>query len=131
MTEAKMTPTVMKYLAKNWKYVESAGIEVKLVKHPMKSLPYNAIASHQSRSLRMCEKRFLWKIPDLGNQNPFDIMLINEGMGVLAVVWYIPRKQKRLTLIFIHDLIDHKKTSVRKSLTLPEAEQIAFEVVDL
>jgi len=119
------------WLAHNW-HNGSSAFELKIVKPPNKSLPFSAIAEHQYKGLTLATQRLVWKISDSDmSRKPFDCFILQEAQAFVVVLWHIPRRQNLVTMIQVHDLIDYRATSNKKSVSQSEAELLAtytFEI---
>lgn len=104
---------------------DSAAIEIKLCKGT--SLSFSALAEHQEKALWHAKHSVLvFKIPDMGYQNPFDAFLLKETLGMVVVVFYEPRKLCEAYFIDIDAWIAERETCGRKSLTLERAREIGM-----
>lgn len=77
---------------------------------------FNSIEPHQLLHLTTVKHDFFqYKIPDLGNQNPFDSFSMYKEPAYVGVLFYKPRKKKIFYLIDIDvmiGLIDDCKVSL-------------------
>lgn len=90
------------------------------------SLPFESVVAHQVAALRNAKNGVLvYKIPDVGYQNPFDCFCLT-GVPAYVVVKY----PDFFCLIDINDWIQEVKLSDRKSLTSKRAREIAYLTVD-
>lgn len=89
------------------------------------SLPFSAVAPHQEHALINVKKGTLvYKIPDVGYQNPFDCFsMTNEDAYVVV------KYPKFFVLIDIFDWLNEKERSTRKSLNSERAKEIATIIV--
>lgn len=99
--------------------------ELKLCKRDR--FPLSAIEPHQMANLTNAKHGFVQhKIPDLGNQNPFDSFSLFEVPAYLVITFYKPRKKKIFYMIDIDTLQgtldDHPEY---KSLTEADCQKIA------
>ena len=102
---------------------DSAAIEVKLCKKG--SISFDVLAEHQKKALWYAKHSVLvFKIPDMGYRNPFDAFMIKEGMGVVVVVFWLPRNLLEAIVIDIDTWIHASESERRKSLTLEWARDI-------
>jgi len=119
------------WLARHW-HNGSAAFELKIVKHPDKSLPFSAIADHQYKGLELATKRIVWKIPDTDlRQKPFDCFILQEAGAYVVVLWHIPRKQNLVTILDIKELNLYRAVSSKKSLNQKDAETLASYIIEL
>ena len=122
--EQQFTTKLQKWLRYNWK--ESSAFEVKVARDG-KRFPYKELYSHQIRALLRVKKSFVYKIPDLGSQNPFDVFTL-YNTGAYVILKFIRRGNKTFYVIDIEDFISHRDKSKAKSITENEAKHIAYLV---
>ena len=83
--EAKLTPKLVEKLKKKHPF-RNWVLEVKMVG--------NKLAEHQKKALRQVEDgKFTYKIPDLGQRNPFDVIHLGDAD---AIVCYIDGDTKKV-----------------------------------
>ena len=128
----------MAYLEKNFqtdlgrwilnRYNESCAYELKAVKGA--SCPFSALAPHQKGNLLAVKHGGMnYKIPDLGNQNPFDGVFL-KGLPAYVGIMFNTEKQKRVFYwIDIDTFTSAEATALRKSLTEDRAGQIGRRFV--
>lgn len=76
--EADLTPKVVDKLKKFYKH-RSFALEVK-----MKG---NKVLPHQKKALKQVEDgKFTYKIPDLGQRNPFDVIHLGDAEAIVCVI---------------------------------------------
>ena len=91
------------------------------------SIPFDAVAPHQIAALEAVVHGVLvYKIPDVGYQNPFDCMCF-AGLPAY-VVFKFP---KSFELVSIDTFLLEKSRSKRKSLTYERAKAISTISIDL
>ncbi len=91
------------------------------------SLPFSDVQEHQISALQAVRHgTFVYKIPDLGLQNPYDVYCMTEQPAYVVVKY-----PKFFCLIAIDTFILEKERSVRRSLTSVRARDIATIVVVL
>lgn len=106
----------------------NAAFELK-ISHNNRALAFNALAPHQKQSLLTAKHRgVIFKIPDLGNQNPFDCFSIKGSAFV--VVKYHARGKREFVMIDIDVWCKEEEQLQRKSLTESRAKEIG-EVYEL
>lgn len=90
------------------------------------SLGFSAVEEHQEMNLYSCKHgNFVFKIPDLGNQNPFDCFMLANTPAFLVVMFHAKQPgQKEFFMIDIDDWIAERKKDERKSLTEARAREI-------
>lgn len=89
------------------------------------SLPFESVVAHQVAALRNAKNGTLvYKIPDVGYQNPFDCFSL-AGVPAYVVVKY----PDFFCLIDIDDWINENVRSERRSLTSKRAMEIAEIIV--
>lgn len=121
MLERDITAKVLQTAKQN--LLRSAAIEIKLCKG--ESLPFSVLAEHQKQALLHAKhQRLVFKIPDLGLQNPFDAFLLAGTEAWVAVVFYKERLYKTLFLIDIDAWVKESEGQ-RKSLTKDGAQWIS------
>lgn len=102
---------------------ETAVYELKICKE--KSLPFSRLEEHQLQALYMAKHaQVIFKLPDCGFQNPFDLAHWKFVKAYVGVFWCTARGQKDLVLINIDDWIAEKEKGLRKSLTFIDACRI-------
>lgn len=85
------------------------------------SLPFSALQEHQAQALLQARwETFVFKIPDVGYQNPFDCFSLS-GVPAYIVIKY----PKFFCLIDIETFLLERDRSKRKSLTVDRAKEIA------
>lgn len=94
------------------------------------AIPFDAVKEHQENALFNAKHgRIVFKIPDLGNQNPFDSFQM-ERVGAFVVLLYNGMKHgqgtKEFFLIDIDVWLEEKKNSIRKSLSHQRAREIGM-----
>jgi penicillin-binding protein-related factor A (putative recombinase) len=100
----------------------SGAFELKLSK--TNSLPFDSVKEHQLHALNMAKyKSLVFKIPDLGLQNPCDVLKL-ENVPAYVVVMYYKRGQKDFYMIDIDAFMTEMNISERKSLTPDRAGKI-------
>ena len=103
-----------------YKFLTSA-FELKCTKE--KSLAFNKVEPHQKANLLLAKNRCLvFKIPDLGNQNPFDSFILN-GVPAYIVIMF-EAKSKFFVMIDIDNWVLEEQVSKRKSITKKRAYEI-------
>jgi penicillin-binding protein-related factor A (putative recombinase) len=121
-----MTESQMQSSFNNWKSVNhriTCVEELKITKTDRFYL--NKIEPHQIANLHNAKHGFIqFKIPDLGNQNPFDSFSMCEVPAYVVVMFYKPRKPKVFYMIDI-DVIDFLTKTPKKSITEKECEEMA------
>jgi len=100
----------------------SGAFELKLTK--TNSLPFDSVKEHQLHALQTAKyKSLVFKIPDLGLQNPCDVLKL-ENVPAFVVVMYYKRGQKEFIMLDIDVFLTEMHTSERKSLTEERAKEI-------
>ena len=118
MNEAQFTSKWMRWGFHNWQL--TAKLEVKMTKGL--SIPFSVIVPHQRHNL--ANKRFFYKIPDLGVQNPFDIVAMIDEPGYV-ILYYYTRGKKEFYIVNIKDVLEYEKSSFETlfSSEIPKALQ--------
>ena len=115
--EAKFN-TVFNHWLKNV-YKKTGAFELKQTKTD--SLPFIAVVEHQREALiAVRHNTFVFKIPDLGLQNPFDIFCMTE-MPAYVVIKY----PKGVAIIPVDVFLLEDKRSTRRSLTWLRAKELS------
>ncbi len=87
-----------------------------------KSLPFSAVKEHQIEGLAAAKKKMVYKIPDLGMQNPFDCLCVTGAEAYIVIMFY-KRGQKKFYMIELEDFLHMKGIFNRKSITEDMAKQ--------
>ncbi len=104
-------------------YKKTGAYELKQTKG--QSIAFSAVVPHQVQALKNVKNGvFVFKIPDLGMQNPYDCFSM-VGEDAFVVIKY----PDFFCMIDINDWINEVKISDRKSLTATRAREIATIVV--
>jgi len=103
-------------------FCETAAFELKLTKK--NNIPFSAVVPHQVQAL-LCAKhsKLIHKIPDLGNQNPFDSFILHCAEAYVVIMFY-KRGQKEFIMIDIDEWVLEDRISKRRSLTEKRAKEI-------
>lgn len=123
----------MAYLEKNFqtdfgkwaihKLQHTCAYELKAAKG--NSLPFSSIKEHQISNLLYARHGLLHhKIPDLGNQNPFDGFILYKTPAYVGIMFNTESQRRVFYLIDIEALVTEIKTSKRKSITEDRAREI-------
>jgi hypothetical protein len=119
--EAKFNTTFNHWLKNVYK--KTGAFELKQTKSD--SLPFSDVKPHQLEALQAVRHNtFVYKIPDLGLQNPFDCFCLTEQPAYVVVKY-----PKFFCLISVDSFVLESQKSKRKSLTSARAKDIAFKVV--
>jgi penicillin-binding protein-related factor A (putative recombinase) len=95
---------------------QTGAFELKLCRN--RAMPYSAVAPHQIDALLNAKHgTLIYKIPDVGYQNPFDCVSLS-GVPAFVVVKYTSGKAYGID---IDDFIRFRDSSSRKSLTEADA----------
>lgn len=101
------------------KYKRTACFELKLSK--TNSLPFSAVVPHQIEALKAAsDKGLVWKIPDLGVQNPFDCFSLFRVPAFIVIKY-----PESFELITIDNFCYESDRSKRRSLTYDRAKAIS------
>lgn len=99
----------------------TAAFELKCTKE--KSLAFNKVEPHQKANLLLAKHRCLvFKIPDLGSQNPFDSFILNSVPAYIVIMF--EAKSREFVMINIDNWVNEEKISKRKSITKDRAYEI-------
>jgi len=127
--EAKLTSKLNKWCKATFPQLfpnKTVAIEVKQCKT---SLSYNAVQEHQELALFNAKHtHLLWKIPDCGFQNPFDVIYVSNALAFVVIYYEI---NKTFCFIDIDDFQKEKALSKRKSLSAQRALEISSRTVRL
>jgi len=100
-------------------YKRTAAFELKQT--TTNSLPFTAVVKHQRNALLQVRHACLvYKIPDVGFQNPFDTLEMCEQPAYVAI-----RYPKGVAIIPIDTFLLEEKRSKRKSLTFDRAMSLS------
>jgi len=78
----------------------AAAMEIKVTEG--KSIPFNAVTKHQVEALNAVRDGiFMYKIPDAGWQNPFDMFVMSGQKAFVVLAFMTPRKKSRVWFIDI------------------------------
>ena len=104
--------------------IGSGLFELKITK--TKSIAFNRLEPHQKQNLLQAKHgQVCYKPPDVGFQNPCDVICVKGGYGNVYVMYYTERGTKHFYEIDIDIWDNEEKTSPRKSLTEDRAKEIA------
>jgi len=119
-----------RWLKFNWEG-GSAGFELKITKKS--SLPFSRVEAHQIQALLDVKHgSLIYKISDQSiGFKPFDSFILTDAPAYVVIMYYKPRKQKRVCIIDVDTFVNEINTSKRKSLGEERAEEIAEQVIDL
>ncbi len=121
MVEADFQTQFSRWIKYNLK--GSGAHELKMSKN--NSVPFNRLEEHQKRALLNAKhSQLCFKPPDLGYQNPCDVLCIKNGHGLVYVMFYVKRGTKHFYEIDIDDWCREESSSPRKSLTEERAKEI-------
>jgi len=111
-----------KWLKYNFK--GSGAFELKITKGP--SIAFKMLKEHQLHSLWAVKHGSLvFKIPDLGFQNPYDSFKMSGLPAFVVVLFYKgPGKKREFVMIDVDMWAREEKKSMRKSLTEERAREI-------
>lgn len=88
-------------------------------------LPFSAVQPHQILALENARHgTFVFKIPDLGYQNPFDCFCLHR-----VPAWVVIKYDKHFCMISIDNFTAEKLKSQSKSLSFDRAKEIASIIV--
>jgi sulfur transfer protein SufE len=109
----------------------SAAWELKISKRS--AMPFSAVQEHQINKLMQAKHDCVYiKHPDSAmGFKPFDASQVCFGLAYVVILFYEPRKPKKMHWIDIDRFIEEKKTSPRKSLTKERSEIISEYIFDL
>jgi hypothetical protein len=124
MTEAKFQSEYNKWKAVNMRI--TCAEELKVARE--ERLKIRDIAPHQLANLKNAKHGFIQhKIPDLGEQNPFDSFSLCEVPAYLIVLFYVPRRPKNFYIIDIDSFLGFMDDFPhKKSLTEEDCAKISY-----
>lgn len=128
MTEREITRAVLQTVKS--RQLPSCALEIKFTRTG--SIPFKAVVEHQRQGLLHAKTgSVVFKIPDLGLQNPFDAFVLRNTEAWVVAVYYEPRRPKIAVFVDIEAWITEESWSERKSLTLERAQAIGklYELV--
>jgi hypothetical protein len=113
--EALFTTKFKKWLhAYGIKGIHAAAYEIKVT--DKKSIPFNAVSTHQLESLLAVSRgKFIYKIPDAGWQNPFDMFVLSGARAYIILAFKVGRKYN-VWQVDIHVWMDMREKLGRKSV---------------
>ena len=121
MNEATMQTLFGHWLKANWG--SAAAFELKIVKRDR--FYFRQIEDHQLYNLKQVKHGlFYHKIPDLGNQCPFDCYTLWKVPSYIVVLFYKPRQPKQFYMLDI-DTVQGLIDDGKKSITEEEAKRYA------
>jgi len=95
--EAQYTTKFKKWLNVHSDTPTVGAYEIKVT--PNKRIPFNAVKEHQIEALLAVRYgKFIYKIPDAGWQNPFDLLIMSQQPAYVVLAFMEPRK-KAITYI--------------------------------
>lgn len=87
-----------------------AAMEIKVTEG--KSIPFNAVSKHQVDALdAVRDGIFMYKIPDAGWQNPFDMLVMSGQKAYVIFAFLTPRKKARVWFIDIRVFVTMRENS--------------------
>ncbi|MCL5071852.1 MAG: hypothetical protein M1308_13315 [Actinobacteria bacterium] len=105
--EQKMTTKLIHYLKSDICPLGTCAIEVKIMRG--NTFRLNQIAEHQINALHLTKHhQIVWKIPDAGFSNPYDIIKISEQEAYVAII-----KDKQVFFIDIDKIMAEKRKSLK------------------
>lgn len=141
MVESAAQSLFKTWIEKNHDPKINAVWELKLEKGI--SFAFSRVAVHQIDGLQSAKHKGLYYKPSDMPQSfyggkgfrfvkpkPFDCMFI-RGDAYVVIVFYEPRKKKRMYWIDVDRFVEERDTSTRKSLTEQRAKEIAYFESDL
>lgn len=97
--EAAFTTRFKKWLHQTIGPMTAAAYEIKVT--TSKSIPFDALKPHQLAALENVNKgRFIYKIPDAGWQNPFDVFHMSH-MDAFVVLGFITKGKSQVSVWMI------------------------------
>ncbi len=132
MKEKDLTTQFGHWVSANSKELPPFVFEAKIVHLDReKSLGLGKFQPHQLPFLQQASDfGVYYKHPDLGNSTPGDGFFF-RGEAWIVIFWYIPRRKKTCTIIRIHDFLNKLRQTGKKSITEPEAKEIAIRIFEL
>lgn len=120
--EAKFNTTFNHWL--KTVYRKTGAFELKQTVGP---LPFSSVVPHQIAALEAVRHQTLvYKIPDVGFQNPFDVFCITQQPAYVVIKY-----PKFFCLISIDQFVLESERSKRKSLTASRAQELSTIIVKL
>lgn len=136
MKESNIQTLFGKYLKKE-KLKRTMVFELKICKGT--SMPFDAVSDHQIKGLEQAGTGLYHKISDspiykgmktrFTRPKPFDCLWIAGAVGYVAIIFYKPRKTKKLYLINVYRFTAKKESVERKSITEEMAEEISDYII--
>jgi penicillin-binding protein-related factor A (putative recombinase) len=135
MKEAQFQTLWGKYLQEH-KLFENSAFELKLCKTGR--FPILSIKEHQIKGLKGAKTGLYHKLTDFpmftgsktrfNRPKPFDCLWI-KGSAYLCVLFYTPRKPKRVIMVDIDDFLKAVKKHPMKSFTADELKEYGKEII--
>lgn len=124
--ESKFTTLFGRWLRYKWPKNRTAHFELKVARG--NSLPFNAVSDKQKTNLKIAQKGFYYKYPDMDRLGtPFDCSLIGEAETFVVVQYDYGEnkpKNKEFFMCLIDVFLNEEKVSDRKSLTEDRAREL-------
>lgn len=106
--EAQFTTKFKKWLHAQTQYPDVGAYEIKVT--PNKRIPFNAVREHQIDALMAVRYgKFVYKIPDAGWQNPFDLIMMAQQPAYVVLAFTEPRKKSVTYIIDIECFLNIKE----------------------
>jgi hypothetical protein len=114
--EAAFTTRLRKWLLATSTRPRGAAYEIKVT--TTNSIPFSDVSEHQLDALtQVSQGTFIYKIPDAGWQNPFDMFMLKEQEAWVVFAFLTARKKTKVWFIEVSIFKELQKNSKRKSVT--------------
>lgn len=108
--EAEFTTKFKKWVKLHTLVPACGAYEIKVT--PNKRIPFDAVKEHQIDALLAVKNGcFIYKIPDAGWQNPFDVFLMANQPAYVVLAFTEPRKKVRTYIVDIELFLEMQKES--------------------
>lgn len=106
--EAQFTTKFKKWLHVHSLIPSTGAYEVKIT--PNKRIAFDAVKKHQVESLLAVKLgKFIYKIPDAGWQNPFDVIMLAGQPAWVVLAFAVPQKKTATYIIDVELFIEMRE----------------------
>jgi len=123
--EAEFTTRFKKWLRSQPNRKYSAAYELKVTTE--KSIPFSAVQPHQVDALLQVKGNFfMFKIPDAGYQNPFDMFVMSGQEAYVVFAFLTPRQPARVWIIDIDMFLTIRENQNQLGIKSANEDTLAF-----
>lgn len=123
--EAEFTTRFKKWLRSRPRRSFSAAYELKVTTG--KSIPFSAVQPHQVDALlQVKENFFMFKIPDAGYQNPFDMFVMDGQEAYVVFAFLTEREPARVWIIDINMFVTIRENQNQLGIKSANEDCLAF-----